>query len=131
MNSRGALLDTHTFLWWVSDDERLSETASETIAQGQARILVSAATAWEISTKVRLGKLDPVAEVVERFEELLEQHRFDALAISVEHALLSGSFKTDHRDPFDRMLAAQSHIEGLALITKDPVFAEFGTEVIW
>lgn len=126
-----ALLDTHTFLWWISDDARLSKVARAAIAPAQNRIFVSAASAWEVATKVRIGKLASMAPVVERYDDLLAEHRFEPLPVHASHALLSGSLDADHRDPFDRMLAAQSQIERLPLITKDPAFAKFATEVIW
>lgn len=97
------LLDTHAFLWWVTDDPRLSISARLIIANTENTIFVSPASAWEIATKYRLGKLGEAA----------------------------GSYPATHRDPFDRMLAAQSEIERLPLITRDPAFSVFGIETRW
>jgi PIN domain nuclease of toxin-antitoxin system len=92
---------------------------------------VSSASAWEVATKVRLGKLAFVAAAVPRFAELLAEDGFLTLAITQEHALRAGSFDVAHRDPFDRMLAAQSELDNLPLLTRDPAFAQFGTRTLW
>lgn len=125
------LLDTHAFLWWVTDDPQLSTPARAAIADEANTIVVSAATAWEIATKHRLGKLDEAAGACKRFTELVAADGFDLLAIDASHALKAGSYRVAHRDPFDRMLAAQSAIEGLRLVTRDPAFAQFRTRVFW
>ncbi|MEW5781229.1 MAG: type II toxin-antitoxin system VapC family toxin [Pseudomonadota bacterium] len=125
------LLDTHTLLWWMTDDPRLSSRARELIADERNGILVSAASAWEISTKYRLGKL-PIAEAaIPRFNELVEADGFEHLPVTYLHALRAGSFRIEHRDPFDRMLAAQSALEAAPLMTCDPVFAAFGVNTVW
>ncbi|MBS3936711.1 MAG: type II toxin-antitoxin system VapC family toxin [Sulfuritalea sp.] len=125
------LLDTHALLWWMADDPRLSSRARELIADERNSILVSAASAWEITTKFRLGKL-PIAETaVPRFNELIEADGFEHLPVTYLHALRAGSLAVEHRDPFDRMLAAQSALEAAPLITRDPVFTAFGTAVVW
>jgi len=125
------LLDTHTLLWWFTDDDRLSRTARATIADEENEIFVSAASAWEIATKQRIGKLDEVPEATERFSELVVADGFLHLPITHLHSLRAGSYCCEHRDPFDRMLAAQSEIDGLTLVTKDPAFGDFGTHTLW
>lgn len=125
------LLDTHALLWWFTDDPRLSSGARIRIADSANEILVSAASAWEIATKQRLGKLDGVPGAVRRFAELVAADGFLPLAINHAHALRAGSFPAVHRDPFDRMLAAQAEIEEVPLVTCDPAFAEFGIETLW
>lgn len=127
----GILLDTHAFLWWVTDDESLSEHALETIGDAETDVYVSAASVWEISTKVRIGKLASLAHVVDEYDGLMERHAFKRLAVTDRHAMLAGSFTHPHRDPFDRMLAAQSHLEDLPLVTRDPAIAAFDVELIW
>lgn len=125
------LLDTHAWLWWLTDDPRLSPGAREVIADESGVILVSAASAWEMATKHRLGKL-PIAEAaLARFNELVEADGFEHLPVTYLHAMKAGAYAIDHRDPFDRMLAAQSALEAAPLISCDPVFAAFGTRVIW
>ena len=125
------LLDTHAFLWWVTNDERLSATAKQAIADPDNEVFVSAASAWEIATKQRLGKLEGLPEVVERYGELVAADGFQHLAVDHQHALRAGGYAVDHRDPFDRMLAAQSELERLPLVTRDPAFARFGTRLFW
>lgn len=125
------LLDTHTFLWWVTDDPQLSAAARTAIADEDNSVWVSAASAWEMATKNRLGKLGSAAEAVDRYRELIQADGFEHLAIDHRHALKAGSYTQAHRDPFDRMLAAQSEIERLTLLTRDAAFEAFDIDVLW
>ncbi|HJN52602.1 MAG: type II toxin-antitoxin system VapC family toxin [Pseudomonadales bacterium] len=125
------LLDTHVVLWWFFNDPQLSYRSRAIIEDGEQKLFVSAASAWEISTKHRIGKLPKAAEAVDRFEELLRQARMESLAISMQHGLLAGSLVSEHRDPFDRMIVTQAQLEKLAVISADPVFKGFGIEVVW
>jgi PIN domain nuclease of toxin-antitoxin system len=125
------LLDTHAFLWWATDDQRLSETARRAIADTDHLIYLSAASAWEIATKQRIGKLDDVPDAARRYAELAAADGFEHLPITHLHALHAGGFTVAHRDPFDRMLAAQSELERMPLITVDPIFKHFGIETRW
>ena len=125
------LLDTHAFLWWVTDDPALSGAARTAIADESNTISVSAATAWEIATKHRLGKLDEAAGACDRFTELVASDGFLHMPIDASHAIKAGSYRVPHRDPFDRMLAAQSELEGMKLVTRDLAFKQFGTDVYW
>jgi PIN domain nuclease of toxin-antitoxin system len=125
------LLDTHVLLWWLFDDPRLSEKAIHIIENPVHTILVSSASAWEISTKLRLGKLSGAEHIVRNFPALLQKCRMEVLPIGLSHALLAGGLVSDHRDPFDRMLAAQAIIEKLSLITSDKAFGDFSLRIIW
>jgi PIN domain nuclease of toxin-antitoxin system len=125
------LLDTHALLWWLTDDPKLSSRAKEAIADEANAILVSAASAWEIATKFRLGKLGLAADAVSRFDELIAADGFEHLPVTYLHALKAAGYELEHRDPFDRMLAAQSALESAALITCDAAFEAFGTDVHW
>lgn len=125
------LLDTHTLLWWWGEPELLSERARNLIAQPEHEVLASAATAWEIATKVRLGKWRAASEAVPNYLDWLREDGFVALPIATEHALKAGSLVGTHRDPFDRMLAAQAMIEDLEIITRDPAIASLGARTIW
>lgn len=125
------LLDTHTLLWWWTDDPQLPHTARARIANADNRILVSAASAWEIATKHRLGKLSEAGEALVRFNELVEADGFQHLPVTYLHCLKAGTYPVEHRDPFDRILAAQSELESASLLTRDPAFADFGTRAIW
>ena len=125
------LLDTHTLLWWLFDDPKLSQQARATIAQPEHEVLVSAASAWEISTKHRLGKLPEAGDIVDQFPTYIQKARFTALDISIDHALLAGRLPGPHRDPFDRMLIAQARILNVPIVTTDPVFGTYGVVVVW
>lgn len=125
------LLDTHALLWWFTDTPELSVKAREAIADERNRILVSAASAWELATKHRLGKLEQAAEALFRFNELVAADGFEHLPVSYLHAIKAGSYPSEHRDPFDRMLAAQSGLEAATLVTCDPALRGFGVEILW
>jgi PIN domain nuclease of toxin-antitoxin system len=117
-----ALLDTHTLLWWLSDDPALSKSACKLIADTGNLILVSAASAWEIATKVRLGKLPAGADLVADFAGHLQQEAFEMLAISWDHAIRAGSLPGPHKDPFDRMLIAQAQAENIPILSNEALF---------
>ena len=125
------LLDTHTLLWWLFDDPKLSPRARTTIAAPENEILVSAASAWEIATKYRIGKLPEAGDIVSQFPLYLRKARFTALEVSVDHALLAGSLPGPHRDPFDRMLIAQAKLQSVPIVTIEAIFADYGVTVLW
>jgi PIN domain nuclease of toxin-antitoxin system len=126
-----ALLDTHTLLWWLDGDERLSMAARNWIAEPDHVVWVSAASAWEIATKVRIGKLPGAVAVVDRYHDCLSEQGFNALPITTDHALRAGSLPGAHRDPFDRMLIAQAQAENIALISNETLFDSYGIRRIW
>ncbi len=125
------LLDTHTFLWWLSDSGRLSKAAHETIADPSNDILVSAATAWEITTKFRIGKLADSKAVALNITGHIASQEFTELAINVADAEIAGRLPGAHRDPFDRMLAAQALAHNLSIVSVDLVFDQFGVRRLW
>ena len=125
------LLDTHTLLWWWTDDPQLSPTARTVIGAMGNTVFVSAASAWEVATKQRLGKLPNLGDVVPRFHELVQADGFEHLPVTFQHALKAGGYPWGHRDPFDRMLAAQSEIESLALLSCDSTLAACGVRTLW
>ncbi len=125
------LLDTHALLWWWGGDTRLPPKIREMIESGTSEVLVSAASAWEIATKVRIGKLPTAKPLVERFEELLSEQGFRHLAITLAHGRRAGSLPGRHRDPFDRILAAQSLIEDLPIVSSDEGILRFGVRTYW
>ncbi|MDE0673840.1 MAG: type II toxin-antitoxin system VapC family toxin [bacterium] len=125
------LLDTHVLLWWWTDDHNLSNRARLAVGDPDADVHVSAASAWEISTLWRLGRIDHAPGAVSRFHELVEADGFRHLAITHFHCLRAGGYPTEHRDPFDRLLAAQSELEGLTLVTRDTAFTQFPAVVLW
>ena len=126
-----ALLDTHALLWWFSDDPALTRPVRKIVGDTKNTVVVSAASAWEIATKVRLGKLPTGAGLAADFTGYIERERFQLLPISVEHALRAGLLPGSHRDPFDRMLIAQAQAENLPILSKEVIFDAFGLRRIW
>jgi PIN domain nuclease of toxin-antitoxin system len=120
------LLDTHTWLWWLSDADQLDGSARTAIAARENLVVVSAATIWEVAIKRARGTLgfdgDPVS--------LVAEGGFEPLSISLVHAAAAGDLPPHHRDPFDRMLVAQARIEGLTVVTRDPVFGRYDVPVL-
>jgi len=125
------LLDTHALLWWLDGDRRLSQRARRLIGNDETTVLVSAASAWEICTKFRLGRLPGAAAVAADVTGCLDGQGFLPLPITVDHAQRAGSLPGPHRDPFDRVLIAQAQAEDLPLVTVDPVFRLYGMKLIW
>lgn len=119
------LLDTHVVLWAFSRPGSLSPAARVLLEDGQTDLLVSAASAWEIATKYRLGKLPGAEPIVLGYAAHLATLGARELPITSAHALSAGLFAVEHRDPFDCMLAAQAIAEGLPLVTADPIMAVF------
>jgi PIN domain nuclease of toxin-antitoxin system len=125
------LLDTHTLLWWLDGDRRLSRRSRAAIADEDNVVFVSAASAWELATKARLGKLPDAIDVATDVAGCLARQRFLELPITVLHAQRAGGLRIAHRDPFDRMLIAQAQIEDLPLVTNETVFDGFGVARVW
>ena len=125
------LLDTHTLLWWLDGDRRLSRRARQAIADTNNTVAVSAASAWEIATKVRIGKLPGAVDVAADIPTCLANQQFQSLDITVLHAQRAGRLPGDHRDPFDRMLIAQAQIEDLPVVTNDEIFDKYGVTRLW
>lgn len=125
------LLDTHALLWWLDGDRRLTRRARVAIGDHGNRVMVSAASAWEVSIKARLGRLPGALDVAADIAGAVRSQQFDALDITILHAQKAGRLPGPHRDPFDRMLAAQAQLEDLPIVTNDPVFGAFAVETIW
>lgn len=125
------LLDTHALLWWWSDDKRLSKRAAKAISDEDNIVLISAASAWEIATKHRIGKLPGAERAITEFNQLIVSDGFTHLHVEYGHALKASGFTTEHRDPFDRMLAAQAIIEGATLVTDDAAMKLFRVKCFW
>ena len=125
------LLDTHVFIWWLEESPRLAQSARAAIGVETNLIYVRVASAWEIAIKVGLGKLPEVSEILANFEEALQDEGFLVLPITVAHARTAGMMVGAHRDPFDRLLAAQALAEGLTLVTADTKLAGLGAAVLW
>lgn len=125
------LLDTHALLWWLFDSPRLSDAARAALADPENDIFVSSASAWEVSTKARKGALPEAGDVPQRLPDYVRQAGFRELPISLAHAQLAGALDSPHRDPFDRMLAAQARLEEMTLVSLDPAFRDFEVSVLW
>lgn len=119
------LLDTNVLVWWAAGSSRLSLSARKTIQDAEA-VYVSAATAWELATKVHQGKLEFNGDL----REEMRTSGFQLLAIQIEHAVCAATLPMHHRDPFDRMLVAQARLESLALVTADRHLKAYDVDVL-
>ncbi len=131
MASLKLLLDTVGLLCAAVEPERMSAKVVDLVAAEENQIFVSAASAWELSTKFRLGELDLAEELVRNWGAVCERLRFDELVISAAHALRSGNYDVEHRDPFDRMICAQGELEEITIVTNDAAFELFPVQTIW
>lgn len=125
------LLDTHTLIWALTQPERLSRNAVKAIADEANEILVSAASAWEIATKVRLGKLPEAVAIEDDFLNVIDNAGYSLLEIEGATALRAGRFTATHGDPFDRMIAAQALDEDMPVVSNDEKLDLFGARRIW
>ncbi len=125
------LLDTHALLWWWTDDKRLSKKVASAIANEENLVLISAASAWEIATKFRIGKMPKAQIILDQFNNLILADNFTHLPINYQHSLRAGSYAVEHRDPFDRILVAQSEIENTLLVSLDPAMQLLGARLFW
>jgi PIN domain nuclease of toxin-antitoxin system len=126
-----ALLDTHTFLWWVTNDPLLSTKVEEILCDRSNQVFVSAATGWEIAIKSQIGKLNFPTPPEPFMLQQLALNSFVTLPIRLEHGLRVYHLPLYHRDPFDRILIAQSQLEGMPILTTDSKIAQYGVDVIW
>jgi len=125
------LLDTHAFLWWLADDARLSKRARREIADPGRTVYLSPASAWEIGTKHRIGRLTEARELLADFSGILVRAGFEELPITTKHAVLAGTLAGAHRDQFDRMLTAQALCESLEIVTADAAIGLLGARCLW
>lgn len=124
------LLDTHALIWWLEGGAKLSPAARRAIVNPEATVVVSAASAWEIAIKQHTGKFR-VPDLVKDFRGILQQEGFVELPISIEHAVRAAALPGSHKDPFDRVLIAQSQIENAAMVTRDSLFRRYAVQCIW
>ena len=125
------LLDTHTFLWWIADSPRLSARAREVIRDSNNELVFSAASGWEIAIKAQLGRLQLPDNLEQFIVDQLSLNTILVLPIQLRHALHVYTLPQHHRDPFDRMLVAQSQVENLPVLTTDPQIAQYEVKTIW
>ena len=120
------LLDTHILLWWLADDQHLPARAAATIADPDTDVVVSAASAWEISIKQAAGRLDAPEDLL----DALAANDIGTLAITAEHAMAAGRLPAHHADPFDRMLVAPAQFEGFTLVSVDRRFSKYEVDLL-
>jgi PIN domain nuclease of toxin-antitoxin system len=125
------LMDTHTFLWWNTEDPLLSVHAKEIIADGQNEIFLSAASVWEIVIKTAKGRLVLPESPAQYISSRMSLYRFRSLPIQISHAMHVYELPPYHNDPFDRILIAQSRLESLPMLTKDEDILRYDLETIW
>lgn len=125
------LLDTHALLWWLADDARLSQRARSAIADPERTVYSSSASAWEIATKHRIGRLPEAGQLLSDFSGILLRAGIEEMPITSKHAVVAGTLAGPHRDPFDRMLAAQALCEGLEVVTTDDAIGALGARCLW
>jgi PIN domain nuclease of toxin-antitoxin system len=124
------LADTHVLLWWWKTPEQLSSAAMKAMQSDSNQIVVSAAVAWEIAIKTKTGRIHFEA-VLEHWQELLAEDHFVELPIISEHGIRAGQLSLHHRDPFDRILAAQAQAQNLPILSADKIFDSYGVRRIW
>jgi len=125
------LLDTHILVWWLLDDPALPRRLAASLRDPANEIYVSSASAWEIATKYRRGRMPQAEPLVQGFRRLIEGERWIAVPVTLEHALAAGLLESRHRDPFDRMLAAQARLEDIKLVTDDRALAALVMSGAW
>ncbi len=125
------LLDTHVLLWWHDQPEHLTDTARGAIGNLDNDVFISVINGWEIQIKAQLGKLTlpkPLSAIIHEEQPV---NGFEILPVTMDHVYALDSFPLHHRDPFDRLLAAQAHREGLTLVTHDPKLSAYAISLLW
>jgi len=125
------LLDTHTFLWWITDDPKLSLRVRGIINDGENEIFISAITGWEIAIKAQIGRLKLPDQPQHFILEQLKINGMKSLPIEMRHALHISTLPIHHQDPFDRILIAQAQMEELSILSADPQFGKYDVTIIW
>lgn len=125
------LLDTHALIWWMTNSPSLPESVRRLMSDKQNTIVVSAASAWEMATKVRLGRLPAASDIIQNFQEYLMHAGFETLPVSAEHGIRAGLLPGPQRDPFDRMLIAQAQAENLTIVSNELAFDSYGIFRAW
>jgi PIN domain nuclease of toxin-antitoxin system len=125
------LFDTHALIWWRTNSSSLPELVRALISDTRNTIFVSAVSAWEIATKVRLGRFPAASDITRNFQEYMTQSGFQNLPISLDHGIRAGLLPGPQRDPFDRMLIAQAQAEKLAIVSNEVIFDNYGVRRLW
>jgi PIN domain nuclease of toxin-antitoxin system len=125
------LLDTHALIWWMTNSPALPNPVRRLMIDKKNTIVVSAASAWEMATKVRLGRLPAASDITRNFQEYMVQSGFESLPVSADHGVRAGMLPGPQRDPFDRMLIAQAQAEDLTIVSNEVTFDGYGVQRIW
>jgi PIN domain nuclease of toxin-antitoxin system len=125
------LLDTHTFIWWDSNLNKLSSTALRCCKDQANTLLLSVASVWEMQIKLQLGKLTLKLPLIEIIETQQQTNNIEILSVHLKHVFALESLPAPHKDPFDRLLIAQANVEGAVLLSCDPIFASYPVNVVW
>jgi PIN domain nuclease of toxin-antitoxin system len=127
------LLDTHVFLWWINEHERLSKTAHEILQSPNSEIFVSVVVAWEISIKASLGRFSLPSDLKSFLRQQLSTNRFQVLSVNLDHTLSVYDLPEfpHHKDPFDRLLISQASVEKMPIVSRDQAFDAYDVERIW
>jgi len=125
------LLDTHALLWWLLGDPALSAVARDAIAADGNDVFVSAASAWEITTKFRIGKMPKARVVAADVAGIVARHGFFELPVTISHGKLAGSLPGVHKDPFDRILVAQAILADMQIVSRDEILSAYGIARLW
>ena len=125
------LLDTHALIWWLAADNALSSAARTAIADPTNEVFVSAASAWEIATKHRIGKLPEAGLLAADVAGFVAAQGFNELPVSIRHGQIAGALPRIHKDPFDRMLVAQAIITDMAIVSGDEILSAYGVARLW
>ncbi len=124
------ILDTHVWIWWIAEPERLSEQAVQMIEASENQVFISTASAWELSIKYSLGKIKLPSNIEDFFMFIFPKCGFTTIRVEFIHALKVASLPHHHNDPFDRLLIAQAQIEKMPIITADKKFSKYDIEII-
>ncbi len=124
-------MDTHALLWFASGNPKMSQTARIAVDSRENEILVSAASAWEVTTKVRIGKLPEAEKFAAEFRDRIRNLGFQELVVTVEHGQRAGLIAGTHKDPFDRMLIAQALTENIAIVSNEKLFDDYYIRRVW
>ena len=125
------LLDTHALIWWLAADQALSSTARDAIADSSNDVFVSAASAWEITTKHRIGKLPEAGLLAADVAGFVSEQDFIELPVTIRHGQLAGSLPGIHKDPFDRILVAQAILADMQIVSRDEILSAYGIARLW
>jgi PIN domain nuclease of toxin-antitoxin system len=125
------LLDTHAFLWWITDAPQLSARARKIVGDGDNELLLSAASGWELAVKAKLGRIQLPNDLVSFLLEQMASNAIESLPVQMAHALHVYTLPDHHRDPFDRLLVAQAQLEHLSILTADPQIARYSIKTLW